>query len=84
MDLKTPQHMLDLPALMKVFPDARLIFTHRDPLAIVGSAASLAWNQTIIYSDHADHAASARNGCARPACRSSACGRRAMPSRASA
>lgn len=52
--LKTPQHMLDLPALLKVFPDARLIFTHRDPLAVVGSAASLAWNQTIIYSDHAD------------------------------
>ena len=54
--LKTPQHMLDLPALLKVFPDARLIFTHRDPLAVVGSAASLAWNQTIIYSDHADPA----------------------------
>jgi hypothetical protein len=46
--------MLDLPALLKVFPDARLIFTHRDPRAFVGSAASLAWNQTIIYSDHAD------------------------------
>ena len=54
--LKTPQHMLDLPALLAVFPDARLIFTHRDPLAVVGSAASLAWNQTIIYSDHADPA----------------------------
>jgi hypothetical protein len=52
--LKTPQHMLDLPALLKVFPDARLIFTHRDPRQVVGSAASLAWNQTIIYSDHAD------------------------------
>ena len=52
--LKTPQHMFDLPVLMKIFPDARLIFTHRDPLAVVGSAASLAWNQTIIYSDHAD------------------------------
>ena len=52
--LKTPQHMLDLPVLMKLFPDARLVFTHRDPLAVVGSAASLAWNQTIIYSDHAD------------------------------
>jgi hypothetical protein len=52
--LKTPQHMLDLPALLKVFPDARLIFTHRDPLAVIGSAASLAWNQTIIYSDRAD------------------------------
>jgi len=52
--LKTPQHMLDLPVLMATFPDARLIFTHRDPLAVVGSAASLAWNQTVIYSDHAD------------------------------
>lgn len=52
--LKTPQHMLDLPALLNVFPDARLIFTHRDPQQLVGSAASLAWNQTIIYSDHAD------------------------------
>ena len=51
--LKTPQHMLDLPALLRVFPDARLIFTHRDPQQVVGSAASLAWNQTIIYSDHA-------------------------------
>jgi len=55
--LKTPQHLFDLPALMAVFPDARVIFTHRDPLAVVGSAASLAWNQTIIYSDHADPAA---------------------------
>lgn len=51
--LKTPQHMLDLPALLRVFPDARVIFTHRDPRQVVGSAASLAWNQTIIYSDHA-------------------------------
>ncbi|GAB5348196.1 sulfotransferase family protein [Alteriqipengyuania sp. 357] len=49
--LKTPQHMLDLPALLNVFPDARIIFTHRDPKKIVGSAASLAWNQTAIYSD---------------------------------
>ncbi len=49
--LKTPQHMLDLPALMEVFPDARIIFTHRDPRKVVGSAASLAWNQTAIYSD---------------------------------
>lgn len=52
--LKTPQHMLDLPALLEVFPDARLIFTHRDPNAVVGSATSLAWNQTILYSDHVD------------------------------
>nr|WP_277754118.1 sulfotransferase [Porphyrobacter sp. GA68] len=58
--LKTPQHMLDLPALLNVFPDARIIFTHRDPAAVVGSAASLAWNQTIIYSDHVEPGAVGR------------------------
>ena len=59
--LKTPQHKLDLPALLEVFPDARLIFTHRDPKQVVGSAASLAWNQTIIYSDHNDPAQTGRD-----------------------
>jgi len=52
--LKTPQHMLDLPALMQTFPDARLIFIHRDPVRVVGSACSLVWNQMTIHSDHAD------------------------------
>ncbi|OCC25368.1 sulfotransferase [Croceicoccus estronivorus] len=52
--LKTPQHMLDLDALMQVFPDARLIFIHRDPVRVVGSACSLVWNQTNIHTDHAD------------------------------
>ncbi len=52
--LKTPQHMMDLPTLLEMFPDARLVFTHRDPMAVVGSAASLAWNQMILFSDHAD------------------------------
>lgn len=52
--LKTPQHMLDLPALLRVFPDARLIFTHREPEAVVGSSCSLVWNQMIIHSDRVD------------------------------
>jgi len=52
--LKTPQHMLDLPALLKVFPDARLIFTHREPRAVVGSSCSLVWNQMIIHSNKVD------------------------------
>jgi len=52
--LKTPQHMLDLPALLKVFPDARLIFTHREPRAVVGSSCSLVWNQMIIHSNSTD------------------------------
>jgi hypothetical protein len=52
--LKTPQHMLDLPALLRVFPDARLIFTHREPKAVVGSSCSLVWNQMIIHSNRVD------------------------------
>lgn len=52
--LKTPQHMLDLPALLAVFPDARLIFTHREPQAVVGSSCSLVWNQMIIHSNSVD------------------------------
>jgi hypothetical protein len=52
--LKTPQHMLDLPALLKVFPDARIVFTHRAPAAVVGSSCSLVWNQMIIHSDEVE------------------------------
>ncbi|MCJ2187072.1 sulfotransferase family protein [Novosphingobium beihaiensis] len=52
--LKTPQHMLDLPALLQVFPDAKLIFIHRDPSKVVGSSCSLVWNQMTIHSDSAD------------------------------
>ena len=52
--LKTPQHMLDLPALLRVFPDARIIFTHREPQAVVGSSCSLVRNQMVIHSDSVD------------------------------
>lgn len=52
--LKTPQHMQDLAALLRVFPDARLIFTHRDPVDVVGSACSLAWHQMVVQSDEVD------------------------------
>lgn len=52
--LKTPQHMQDLDALIRVFPEARLIFIHRDPASVVGSAASLAWNQMVVQSDEVD------------------------------
>ncbi len=52
--LKTPQHMQDLEALARVFPDSPLIFLHRDPVALVASGASLAWNQMVIQSDRVD------------------------------
>ncbi len=52
--LKTPQHMQDLAALHATFPNARLLFLHRDAVSVVGSGASLAWNQMVIQSDHVD------------------------------
>ncbi len=52
--LKTPQHMQDLAALHSVFPDAHFLFLHRDPVSVVASGASLAWNQMVVQSDHVD------------------------------
>ncbi len=49
--LKTPQHMLDLEQLMNVFPDAKLVFTHRDPLKTVVSTLSLGWHFTVMNTD---------------------------------
>ncbi len=39
--LKAPPHLPGLHALFAVYPDARVIFTHRDPLEVVASVASL-------------------------------------------
>ncbi len=52
--LKTPQYMADLAHLLAEFPDARFVFTHRDPVSVVASSASLAWNQMVVQSDHVD------------------------------
>ena len=52
--MKTPQHMVDLPALLEVFPDARILFIHRDPAAVVGSSCSMVWNQMSVQSESAD------------------------------
>jgi hypothetical protein len=49
--LKNPQHMLDLPALLAQFPDARLVFTHRDPIKTVGSTLSLMWLYSVQHTD---------------------------------
>jgi len=40
-NLKMPSHALWLPTLLKVYPDARLVWTHRDPLTATGSFCSL-------------------------------------------
>jgi len=51
---KSPQHMQDLDALMAVFPDAKIVFTHRDMGKVVPSNCSMNWNLTILGSDHTD------------------------------
>ncbi len=38
--LKAPSHLFTLETLMQVYPDARIVMTHRDPLKVLGSCAS--------------------------------------------
>lgn len=52
--LKTPQHLRDLDALMNVFPDAKLIFIHRDPVKVIGSGCSLDWYTSVLSVDRLD------------------------------
>jgi hypothetical protein len=40
-NLKMPSHALWLETLLKIYPDARLVWTHRDPLTAAGSFCSL-------------------------------------------
>jgi sulfotransferase family protein len=40
-NLKMPSHALNIPTLLKIYPDARLIWTHRDPITATGSFCSL-------------------------------------------
>lgn len=40
--LKTPNHLWHLHALLAAYPDARIIWTHRDPGPVIASLASLA------------------------------------------
>lgn len=39
--LKCPQHLEQLPVLRKVFPDATVAITHRDPVAVIQSAVTM-------------------------------------------
>ena len=39
--LKAPEHQVHLESLLKVYPDARLVQTHRDPIKCMASTTSL-------------------------------------------
>jgi hypothetical protein len=39
--LKCPQHLEQLPVLKRVFPDATIVVTHRDPVAVLQSTVTM-------------------------------------------
>ena len=48
--LKNPSHMTALDALMTVYPDALVVYTHRDPVVCIASSCSLSAETTIGHS----------------------------------
>jgi hypothetical protein len=52
--LKAPAHLFGLPALFATYPDAGVIFTHRDSLEVAGSLASLTTVLRSTFSDAVD------------------------------
>ena len=52
--LKAPAHLFGLRALLDVYPDAGVILTHRDPLQVVASLASLTYGLRSTFSDDMD------------------------------
>jgi hypothetical protein len=52
--LKSPHHAIALDSLRSVYPDARLVLIHRDPVALCGSVCSLIQTLSSTFSD-ADH-----------------------------
>ena len=54
-NLKMPSHSLWLRTLLDFYPDARLIWTHRDPFTAIGSLCSLISSSHVRHVGHADN-----------------------------
>lgn len=52
--LKSPQHLEQLPVLAKVFPDAAIVVTHRDPAVVVVSMATMEAYTARMHADPVD------------------------------
>ena len=61
--LKTPQHMEFLDVFLKVFPEALVVQTHRDPRKALPSFCSMVAHGRAIFSDHVDPREIARHWC---------------------
>jgi len=58
--LKAPAHLLSMEALFEIYPDAFVVQTHREPLEVLPSAASLTTVLRSIFSDYVDPVAIGR------------------------
>ena len=52
--LKAPHHLHYMDLVFKVFPDAKVVQSHRDPVDTIPSLTSLIFGVWMIYSDKAD------------------------------
>ena len=52
--LKSPAHMYTVAAIRRVYPGARFISSHRNPLACIPSISSFYYNQWVVYADQVD------------------------------
>ncbi|MCC3765074.1 sulfotransferase [Glycomyces sp. TRM65418] len=52
--LKYPAHLNDLEVIRKVFPDAKFVWTHRDPSTVMGSVCSLMETSWSLYQRRPD------------------------------
>jgi hypothetical protein len=52
--LKAPSHLGALASLLAVYPDARIVWTHRDPLTVMASVASILFSTAWVRSDAVD------------------------------
>jgi len=53
--LKTPNHLWALETLLEFYPDARLIWTHRDPGPVTASVSSLNSTMQGVFARNRDH-----------------------------
>jgi hypothetical protein len=63
--LKAPAHLYGVEAIFAAYPDAGIILTHRNPLEVAPSLASLTVTLRRAFSDHVDPKAAAREMTAR-------------------
>jgi hypothetical protein len=52
--LKLPSHTLGIQTLMAMYPDARIIWTHRDPYKALASLMSMISNAHLLTLEHSD------------------------------